>query len=115
LVLGGSGLIIPMIIQTIQLVPPRPNGKDDAAHVSRVDPTAANQSDADQPPTDLAVGGSSPSRRAPDQQVCRFSEVVSRLCRVALEEQSLEQPEEESLQHGATVDPSVTVPPTIAG
>jgi hypothetical protein len=32
----------------------------------------------------------------------------------ALEEQPLEQPKEESPQHGATVDPSVTVPPAIA-
>ena len=34
------------------------------AHLTRLDPTGANQSDAEHPPTDLAVGGSSPSRRA---------------------------------------------------
>ena len=57
-------LIIPMIIQTMQLALPGADATDDAPHVSRVDPTEANQSDTVHPPTDLAVGGSSPSRRA---------------------------------------------------
>jgi hypothetical protein len=41
----------------------------DARHVSRAGPTRANQSDVEHPPVDLAVWGSSPSRRAPSRQV----------------------------------------------
>jgi hypothetical protein len=51
----ARGLIIPMIIQTTQLAPSQPNGTDDVPHVSRLDPTGANQSDAEHPPTDLVV------------------------------------------------------------
>jgi hypothetical protein len=57
LVLAAFGLIIPMIIRTIRRDPSRPAWTDDAPNVSRVDPTGADQSDADHPPTDLAVGG----------------------------------------------------------
>jgi hypothetical protein len=58
-----------MVIQTTQLEPPEPNRTDDPAHLTSLDPTGANQSDAEHPPTDLAVGGSSPSRRATSSQV----------------------------------------------
>jgi hypothetical protein len=64
LVLYDSSVVIPMVIQTIQLAPPGPNGTDNTPHVTSLDPTGGNQSDAEHPPTDLAVGGSSPSRRA---------------------------------------------------
>jgi hypothetical protein len=40
--------------------------------VTRLDPTGADQSDAEHQPTDLAVGGSSPSRRATKPQVNRY-------------------------------------------
>jgi len=49
-------VVILMVIQTIRLAPPEPNGTEGAAHMSRVDPTGANQSETGQPPTDLAVG-----------------------------------------------------------
>jgi hypothetical protein len=64
LALHGSGVVIPMVIQTIQLALSEPNRPDDTPHLTRLDPTGANQSDVERPPTDLAVGGSSPSRSA---------------------------------------------------
>jgi hypothetical protein len=48
---------IPMVIQTIQLAPSEPNWTDDTPHLTRLDPTGADRSDADQPPTDLVVAG----------------------------------------------------------
>jgi hypothetical protein len=42
-----------MVIQTIQLAPPEPNGTDDTPHLTSLDPTETDQSDADHPPTDL--------------------------------------------------------------
>ena len=51
-----SAVVILMVIQTIQLAPPGPNGMDDTPHVTSLDPTGADQSDAEHPPTDLAVG-----------------------------------------------------------
>jgi hypothetical protein len=65
-----------MVIQTTQPEPPEPNWADDTPHATSLDPTGADQSDAEHPPTDLAVGGSSPSRRAPDQQVYRLSLLI---------------------------------------
>jgi hypothetical protein len=56
-------VIIPMIIRTIDQAPSRAGPIDVAPHLSRMAPTGANRSDAGHPPTDLAVGGSSPSRR----------------------------------------------------
>jgi hypothetical protein len=61
-------VIIPMIIQTTQPGPSEPNWTDDPSHLTRLDPTGADHSDAEHPPTDLAVGGSSPSRRAQTPQ-----------------------------------------------
>src|SRR5262245_25082479 len=72
LVLHGSGVVIPMVIQTIQLALSEPNWTDDTSHVTSLDPTGADQSDAEHQPTDLAVGGSSPSRRATKPQVKRY-------------------------------------------
>ena len=57
-------VVIPMVIQTIQPVPPGPNRADDTPHLTGLDPTGADQSDGEHLSTDLAVGGSSPSRRA---------------------------------------------------
>jgi hypothetical protein len=71
-VLDDSGMVIPMVIQTIQLDPPEPNWADDTSHLTSLDPTGADQLDAEHPPTDLAVGGSSPSRRATKPQVSRY-------------------------------------------
>jgi hypothetical protein len=64
-------VVIPMVIQAIQPDPPGPNGTDDPPHVTGLDPTGADQSDAEHSPTDLAVGGSSPSRRATFPHVSR--------------------------------------------
>jgi hypothetical protein len=65
-------LIIPLIIQTIRLDPTRPDQIDEALDVSRPDPSGADQIDAEHQATDLAVGGSNPSRRAkqPAQRCC---------------------------------------------
>jgi len=53
--------------------------------------------------TDLAVGGSSPSRRASDQQVCRSSDEASRWCRVVRSGRNpRSNPEEQLPQHDAT-------------
>src|SRR4029453_6893870 len=68
------GLIIPMIIQTIGLGPSRADGTDGAPHVSRQDRSGADQADANHQPTDRAVGGSNPSRRAASMQRFRSSE-----------------------------------------
>jgi hypothetical protein len=59
-----GGLIIPMIIQTIRLDPSGPDATDDPSHLSRSDPSGTDQIDAEHQATDLAVGASSPSRRA---------------------------------------------------
>jgi hypothetical protein len=96
-------VVIPMVIQTIQLALSEPNWTDDTLHATRLDPTGADQSDGEQPLTDLAVGGSSPSRRAPDQQVCRSSDEASRWCRaVRSGRNSRSNPEEQLPQHDAT-------------
>jgi hypothetical protein len=50
-------VVIPMVIQTIQPAPSEPNATDDASHLTRLDPTRADQSDAEHSPTDLAVWG----------------------------------------------------------
>jgi hypothetical protein len=57
-------LIIRLIIHTILLYPSRAVWIDEASNVSRPDPSGANQIDAEHQATDLAVGGSNPSRRA---------------------------------------------------
>jgi hypothetical protein len=61
---ASRGLIIPLIIQTIRLDPSRSDQIDEASNVSRPDPTGSDQSDVEHQATDLAVGGSNPSRRA---------------------------------------------------
>ena len=50
-----SVVVILMVIQTIQLAPPEPNGTADMSHVTSLDPTGADQSDAEHQPTDLVV------------------------------------------------------------
>jgi hypothetical protein len=68
-----------MVIQTIQLVLSEPNWTDSTAHVTRFDSTGANQSDAEHPPTDLAVGVRV-SRGAPPKALVRSSmSVLTRL------------------------------------
>jgi hypothetical protein len=56
---GGSApagrLIIPVIIQTIRLDPSEPDAIDGPSHLSRPDPSGADQIDAKHQPTDLAV------------------------------------------------------------
>jgi hypothetical protein len=47
--LSEGALIIPMIIQTILLYPSGAVWTDDAAHVSRLDPSGAIQADAEHP------------------------------------------------------------------
>jgi hypothetical protein len=70
---GSAGVVIPMVIQTTQLVPPEPNWTDNMPHLTSLDPTGADQSDAEHSPTDLAVGGSSPSRCAKSLRSARIS------------------------------------------
>jgi hypothetical protein len=57
-------LIIRLIIQTIRRDPFGSVWTDDASNVSRPDRSGADQIDAEHQATDLAVGGSNPSRRA---------------------------------------------------
>jgi hypothetical protein len=57
-------LIIRLIIQTIRRDPSGAIWTDEALNVSRPDPSGADQIDAEHQATDLAVGGSNPSRRA---------------------------------------------------
>ena len=66
---ASHGLIIRLIIQTIRQDPSGSVWTDEAPNVSRPDPTGADQIDAEHQSTDLAVGGSNPSRRAPSAQV----------------------------------------------
>ena len=61
---ASHGLIIRLIIQTIRRDPSGAVWTDGAPNVSRPDPTGADQIDAEHQATDLAVGGSNPSRRA---------------------------------------------------
>ena len=58
------GLIIRLIIHTIRRDRTRSDQIDEALNVSRPDPSGADQIDAEHQATDLAVGGSNPSRRA---------------------------------------------------
>jgi hypothetical protein len=46
-------LIIPLIIQTIRLDPSEPDAIDGSSHVSRPDPSGADQIDAEHQATDL--------------------------------------------------------------
>jgi hypothetical protein len=57
-------LIIRLIIQTIRQDPSGSVWTDDPSDVSRLDRSGADQTDVEHQPTDLAVGGSNPSRRA---------------------------------------------------
>jgi hypothetical protein len=66
---ASRGLIIRLIIQTIRLDPSRSDQTDGASNVSRPDRSGPDQIDAQHQATDLAVGGSNPSRRAPKPQV----------------------------------------------
>jgi len=47
-----------------QIAPSRSDWTDEAPNLSRADPSGADQIDAERRATDLAVGGSNPSRRA---------------------------------------------------
>jgi hypothetical protein len=60
---ASDGLIIRLIIQTIRRDPTGSVWIDEASNVSRPDRSGADQIDAEHQPTDLAVGGSNPSRR----------------------------------------------------
>src|SRR4029453_7202866 len=53
-----------MIIQTIRQDPSGSDQIDDPSNVSRPDRSGSDQIDAEHQATDLAVGGSNPSRRA---------------------------------------------------
>jgi hypothetical protein len=66
---ASHGLIIRLIIQTIRRDRSGSVWTDEAPNVSRPDPSVADQIDAEHQTTDLAVGGSNPSRRAPSAQV----------------------------------------------
>jgi hypothetical protein len=57
----GCALIIHLIIQTIGLYPSGAVWTDDAAHVSRLDPSGADQIDAEHPARNRKVEGSNPS------------------------------------------------------
>jgi hypothetical protein len=57
------GLIIRLIIQTIRRDPTGSDQIDEASNLSRPDPAGADQIDAEHQATELAVGGSNPSRR----------------------------------------------------
>jgi hypothetical protein len=63
-------LIIRSIIQTIRLDPSRSAWIDEAPNLSRPDPSGTDQTDVEHQATDLAVGGSNPSRRAASPQGC---------------------------------------------
>jgi hypothetical protein len=54
-----------LIIHTIRQDPSGAVWTDDPSNLSRPDPSGADQIDAAHQATDLAVGGSNPSRRAP--------------------------------------------------
>jgi hypothetical protein len=71
--LAAAGLIIRLIIQTIRRDPSGSAWTDEALNVSRLDPSGADQIDAEHQATDLAVGGSNPSRRT-----CWFHRVIAR-------------------------------------
>jgi hypothetical protein len=60
-------LIIRLIIQTIRQDPTGSDQTDEASDVSRPDRSGSNQIDVEHQATDLAVGGSNPSRRAKGQ------------------------------------------------
>jgi hypothetical protein len=62
---ANVSLIIRLIIQAIRRDPSGSDQIDDPSNVSRPDPSGAVQIDAEHQATDLAVGGSNPSRRAP--------------------------------------------------
>jgi hypothetical protein len=54
-------LIIPMIIQTIRLLPSGAVWTDEASNVSSLDPTGAVQADAEHPARNRKVVGSNPT------------------------------------------------------
>jgi hypothetical protein len=55
-------LIIPMIIQTIGLYPSGAVWTDEASNVSRLDPSGADQADAEHPSRNRKVEASTPDR-----------------------------------------------------
>src|SRR5918999_940260 len=57
----GCALIIPMIIQTIRLDPSGAVWTDEASNVSRLDPSGADQIDAEHPTRNRKVVGSNPT------------------------------------------------------
>ena len=63
-------LIIRLIIHTILLDPSRAVWTDEASNVSSLDPSGADQIDAEHQATDLADAGSNPSRRAKHPGQC---------------------------------------------
>ncbi len=64
-------LIIRLIIQMIRRDPSGSVWIDEASNVSRPDPSGADQIDAEHQATDLAVGGSNPSRRATSRRATK--------------------------------------------
>jgi hypothetical protein len=66
---ASRGLIIRLITQTIRRDPSGSVWIDKAPNLSSPDRSGADQIDAEHQATDLAVGGSNPSRRAPKPQV----------------------------------------------
>ena len=62
-------LIIRLIIQTIRLDPSGSVWTDEGPNLSSLDPSGADQIDAEHQSTDLAVEGSNLSRRAQPQRV----------------------------------------------
>jgi hypothetical protein len=73
-------LIIPLIIHTIRQDPSRSVWTDDPSNVNRPDPSGPDQTDAEHQATDLAVGGSNPSRRATITAAQRPYHGVAGLC-----------------------------------
>jgi hypothetical protein len=65
--LFGRALIIPMIIQTILLDPTGAVWTDEAPNVSRLDPSGADQIDAEHPSRNRKVVGSNPTSGSKQQ------------------------------------------------
>jgi hypothetical protein len=65
----SSSCLSCLIIQTVRRDPSGSDQIDEASNLSRPDRSGAVQIDVEHQPTDLAVGGSNLSRRAPSAQV----------------------------------------------
>ncbi len=80
---ASHGLIIRLIIHTIRRDPTGSDQIDEAPNLSRPDPSGADQIDAEHQATDLAVGGSNPSRRATKTPAQRPCDGAAARCQVA--------------------------------